>query len=255
MKIVILGGEGKMTSMLCNRLQKEFIIEKIIIEKKVPKLVLLKKRIKKLGLWTVLGQVCFVVFIIPFLEKKSAKRKKAIMDFYHLDESNDFKNNDNCVHVDSVNGDTCYNLLKSINPDIVIVNGTRIISKKIIQCVPSPFINMHTGITPKYRGCYGDYWAFYNQDDENAGVTIHFIDEGIDTGNIIYQGIIKRTPEDNCATYSYLQMGVGVELEIKAIKEQLKGSIKRQTNDLPSKIWSHPTIWQYIYGYIKFKAK
>jgi folate-dependent phosphoribosylglycinamide formyltransferase PurN len=72
--------------------------------------------------------------------------------------------------------------LKAINPDLVIVNGTRIISKKVLSSINSKFVNIHVGITPKYRGVHGTYWALVNNDVENSGVTVHFVDEGIDTG-------------------------------------------------------------------------
>ena len=41
---------------------------------------------------------------------------------------------------------------------------------------------MHAGITPQYRGVHGGYWAVVNNDPEHCGVTIHFVDKGIDTG-------------------------------------------------------------------------
>jgi folate-dependent phosphoribosylglycinamide formyltransferase PurN len=67
--------------------------------------------------------------------------------------------------------------LKAINPDLVIVNGTRIISKKVLSSINSKFVNIHVGITPKYRGVHGTYWALVNNDVENSGVTVHFVDE------------------------------------------------------------------------------
>jgi folate-dependent phosphoribosylglycinamide formyltransferase PurN len=56
--------------------------------------------------------------------------------------------------------------------------------------INSKFVNIHVGITPKYRGVHGTYWALVNNDVENSGVTVHFVDEGIDTGNIINQAIV-----------------------------------------------------------------
>jgi methionyl-tRNA formyltransferase len=106
---------------------------------------------------------------------------------------------------------------------------------------------MHAGITPKYRGTHGAYWALYNNDMENAGVTIHLVDEGVDTGNIIYQSSVPITEKDNFVTYPTLQTCVGVDYEIKAIKDIIDGSLKTVSNDLPSCLYSHPTIWQYLY--------
>ena len=49
----------------------------------------------------------------------------------------------------------------------MILNGTRIVSKKVISSIGCLFINTHCGITPKYRGVHGGYWAIYNNDLNN----------------------------------------------------------------------------------------
>src|SRR5438093_9923670 len=53
----------------------------------------------------------------------------------------------------------------------VVVNGTRIISEAVLTASDAVFINMHAGITPKYRGVHGGYWALYNGDGEAASST------------------------------------------------------------------------------------
>jgi methionyl-tRNA formyltransferase len=165
----------------------------------------------------VLGQIAFRGAIAPILEKCSAKRIKEICEQFDLNRNRDYRKGNQLIKVCSVNDVSCQQILQELLPDLVIVEGTRIISKETLSCVSATFINMHTGITPKYRGVHGTYWALYNHDEENAGVTIHFVDEGIDTGNIIYQGPIPITPKDNFTTYSYLQIGIGLQYEIQAI--------------------------------------
>jgi folate-dependent phosphoribosylglycinamide formyltransferase PurN len=48
-------------------------------------------------------------------------------------------------------------------------------------------INAHTSILPEYRGSRSEFWQCYNEDYRNVGITIHFIDKGIDTGKILFQ--------------------------------------------------------------------
>jgi folate-dependent phosphoribosylglycinamide formyltransferase PurN len=135
------------------------------------------------------------------------------------------------------------------------VNGTRIISKEVLNCVDAVFINMHAGITPKYRGAHGAYWALYNKDRENAGVTIHLVDEGIDTGNIIYQSVVPITEKDNFATYPTLQTCVGVEYEVKAINDIANGKLKTISNDLPSSLYdSFDVFLAGIHKLVLFKV-
>ncbi|WP_431811456.1 formyltransferase family protein [Lysinibacillus sp. FW12] len=70
--------------------------------------------------------------------------------------------------------------------DLVISYGYRhIISKDIINYLQNRIINLHISYLPWNRGADPNFWSFI--DDTIKGVTIHLIDEGIDTGNIIVQ--------------------------------------------------------------------
>ncbi len=199
----MLVGKGISTNILYHSLKSEYNIEAIIQENGVPTKEFLKKRIKKVGFWKVAGQVLFQISIAKILNVTSQKRKKEILENYEL--NSDPIPSEKVLHVDSVNNAKCISSLQKTNPEIVIVNGTRIISKKVLDSIPVKFINIHAGITPKYRNVHGAYWALVNNDQENCGVTVHEVDSGIDTGNIIYQKTIDVTRRDNFSTYPLLQ--------------------------------------------------
>lgn len=255
MKIVMLCSIGDSSAIVYNKLSQHFKIEKVIIEEKTPRKVFLKRRIKRLGFFKTMGQVAFSAVIVPILKKESADRQREILDEYNVKIDYDKLLNENTLHVSSVNSKECIEELQELNPDIIVVNGTRIISKEVLNCVDATFINMHAGITPKYRGSHGAYWALYNNDKQNAGVTVHFVDEGIDTGNILYQSVIPITEKDNFVTYPLLQTCIGVNDEIKAINDIIAGNPKTISNDLPSSLYTHPTFFEYIYHRLKYGVK
>ncbi|HSN09178.1 MAG TPA: formyl transferase [Hanamia sp.] len=244
-RLILLARQGLSTSVLYNSLKDEFDIEAIILEKPVSMKEFLKKRIKTLGIWKVVGQILFQLLVAKFLNLASSKRKKEILEKYGLKDTP--LPAEKVIGVPSVNSAECISLLQKIKPELVIVNGTRIISKEILKAVPVKFVNIHAGITPKYRNVHGGYWAIVNNDIENCGVTVHLVDEGIDTGNIIYQQKITITPKDNFATYPVLQLAEGIIYLKKAIKDIFNNSMALKQNNLESKLWYHPTIWQYIY--------
>jgi methionyl-tRNA formyltransferase len=153
--------------------------------------------------------------------------------------------------VTSVNDDRCLDLLRALKPGLVIVNGTRIISERILNGVSCQFINMHAGITPKYRGVHGAYWALAKGDRANCGVTIHFVDPGIDTGLVIAQQSIPVGPEDNFVTYPLLQVATGIPLMKKAVDNILSKKIIPILAAQESHLWTHPTLGQYLYYRLK----
>ena len=99
-------------------------------------------------------------------------------------------------YVKNINDKETFELLKKINPELIIVHGTRIISEKILSDIKCKKINLHWGISPTYRG-EGIVTALKNNDFENLGVTIHELDNTIDNGNIISQKVIKIDKNDN----------------------------------------------------------
>jgi len=246
-KIVMLVGKGNSAKYMYNALKEKYEITNIIIEKPVNKKVFIRKRIKRIGFLKVFGQILFQTLYVPILKRQSKKRIAELIKEYRLDNSNFEKSK--AFYVPSVNSNICLEKLKSIKPDLIIVNGTRIISKKILRNIKSTFINTHVGITPKYRGVHGGYWAISNNDEENYGVTVHLIDEGIDTGDILYQKRILKKKTDNFTTYTYAQIGEGIELMKKAIDHYLDNDLKTiNSNTKESIIWTHPTIWFYLYN-------
>lgn len=247
--IVMLAGRGISTNIVYNALISEFNIAAVILEEPISKTQFVKRRIKKLGLWKVFGQILFQLFIVKILDATSGKREKEILSNYGLNDSG--IPGEKITHVTSVNDKDCLDALQRLNPDVVIVNGTRIISPQILNSIPAKFINTHAGITPKYRGVHGGYWALVNNDKENCGVTIHFVDAGIDTGEIIYQKMINITPVDNFVTYPLLQLAEGLLYLKKAIQDTFTNTVVTKVQSTDSILWHHPTIWQYLYYRLK----
>jgi methionyl-tRNA formyltransferase len=252
-RIVMLAGKGDSTNILFHSLKNEYDILAVILEDAVSTKEFLKKRIKKLGIWKVAGQVLFQLSVSKILNRISSARKKEILKKYDLDVSKIPAGK--VIKVDSVNNPKCISLLQKLNPEIVIVNGTRIISEKVLGSVPVKFINIHAGITPKYRNVHGAYWALVNNDLENCGVTVHEVDRGIDTGNIIYQKKIEITNRDNFSTYPLLQLAEGIIYLKRTLSDIFSNNVSFKKNNLESKIWHHPTLAQYLYHRIFFHKK
>ena len=247
-------GQGEYPVMVYNYLSNHFNIHKFIVEDPVNKKLFLKRRAKKLGWIKTISQVVMRMFIVPFLQFTSKKR------IQNIKKSGKLNNTPVDPHIfmkiPSVNSEECITILKEIDPDVVIVVNTRLISEKVLKSIPAKFINIHAGITPKYRGFHGGYWALVNNDKENCGVTIHLVDKGIDTGNILYQDTIEITNEDNYYTYTFLQLVKGLPLLRKAVTDVLNDNLRPIIHESStSNLYYHPTLWQYFFNRIIKKVK
>src|SRR5690606_20599296 len=141
------------------------------------KIRFLKRRAKRQGYWHLLGQILFQVGCTRMLKYFSRKRILDIKNTLNLSDA-DYDSN-KLIEVPSVNSDDCLNILRRMQPNIVIVHGTQIITKKILNGISATFLNTHAGITPIYRGVHGAYWALVNNDRENCGTTVHLVDSTI----------------------------------------------------------------------------
>jgi len=244
MKILLLCSNDPSSRIMYHALTKEKDIDiiHIILEDKVPASQLLKRRMKTLGAITVIGQIAFMLFS-KLLAKTSTTRIKTLQQQYQLNTAS-FPDSIT-TKVQTVNSPEVTALLKKTQADAVVVNGTRIINKEVLECIDTTFINTHMGITPKYRGVHGGYWAIANNDHAHCGVTVHLVDPGIDTGEILYQDTINTNTEDNFTTYPTHQIAIAIPLMKAALRDVDNNTITPRKGVSPSSFWSHPTLYTY----------
>lgn len=245
-KIVLLARNSESAAMLYNYVSRYYHFHAIIVEDPIPASTMFWKRVKRIGFFTSLSQVMFILLVSPCLSLVSKKRKKAILSGYRLDMSPIPA--DKIKKVPSVNTEDCRSLLQALEPDLVIVNGTRIIAEKTIRSVTAPFINIHDGITPAFRGVHGGYWAIANGRPDLFGTTIHYVDKGIDTGKIIDQVFIQPSRNDNFSTYPILQHAIIMESLVSVIDTFIStGKIPEKQpvcENMPLRF--HPTLFQWM---------
>lgn len=248
-KIIMICSQSNSSKYLYNNIVKSHSISKVIIVQKEKRFVFLKKRIRKLGFGKVIGQMLFLIYTRLFLRKKAIKRICEINKDFNL--GNHEIPLSKVKYIESVNSLEMEKLLEQQNPDLIIINGTPIIKENIINSTKAKFLNIHAGITPKYRGVHGGYWSLFNGEENLFGVTTHFVDKGIDTGSILEQRIIKVHKDDNFLTYPHLQLATSLINYNNIISSVLKDdyTIKKPLVS-DSDLWTHPTITQYIFGRI-----
>jgi methionyl-tRNA formyltransferase len=187
-KIVLVCTDCENTRILYHGISGSIPIAHIVTEGLVSKKLLIKRRIKKLGWFKVASQLVFQAGVVPLLRKSTRGRVKQLLQERNLSIAP--LPPEKVTAVPSVNDPAFSKVIKELAPDLIIVNGTRVISAATLAEIKCPIINVHVGITPLYRGVHGAYWALVNNDKAHCGVTVHAIDKGIDTGAILAQDTI-----------------------------------------------------------------
>lgn len=100
----------------------------------------------------------------------------------------------------NVNSSESLEKISSYRCDLLVsMSFNQIFRKQILNITPLGVINCHAGKLPFYRGRNILNWALIN-DENDFGITVHFVDEGIDTGDIILQKTFEITDKDNYGT-------------------------------------------------------
>ena len=81
-------------------------------------------------------------------------------------------------------------------PDVVLVFGTGLLKRPLLARFPDRVLNIHLGLSPYYRGAGTNFWPLVNGEPEYCGATVHFMDEGVDSGPIIEHVRPEIEPRD-----------------------------------------------------------
>ncbi|MBU1031638.1 methionyl-tRNA formyltransferase [Patescibacteria group bacterium] len=116
-----------------------------------------------------------------------------------------------------------YNKIREINPEIIFcIGGTQIIPKKVLDIPKIGCLNLHPALLPKYRGRFSTVHAIFNG-EKYTGVTAHWMDEGIDSGPVIFQKRIKIDKNDTAKSLYDKFTKEGSILFAKIVDLWLKG--------------------------------
>ena len=87
---------------------------------------------------------------------------------------------------------------------VVSYRYKHVIRKKVIRYLPQKIINLHISLLPWNKGADPNLWSLL--EDTPKGVSIHYIDDGIDTGDIIYQKELIFDEENDTLASSYTKL-------------------------------------------------
>lgn len=122
------------------------------------------------------------------------------------------------------------NQLKEINPDLGVVVAYRILPREVYSLPKYGTFNLHASLLPKYRGAAPIQWAIING-EKVTGVTTFFLQDKVDTGNIILQREVQIDDEDNFQTLHDKLSQIGSDLVLETVKLIETGNYELKSQD------------------------
>ncbi len=121
--------------------------------------------------------------------------------------------------------------LKALQPDLQIVVAFRMLPETVWKLPKWGTFNLHASLLPQYRGAAPINWAIINGETK-TGITTFFIDDKIDTGEIIVQKEVEISETDNAGTLHDKLMNAGSQLVLETVKQIEGGKIITQKQPL-----------------------
>ncbi|WP_428235237.1 methionyl-tRNA formyltransferase [Gracilimonas sp.] len=120
------------------------------------------------------------------------------------------------IEVDDLSSPQFGTQLKALEADLFVVVAFRILPTSVLSIPKKGSINLHASLLPKYRGAAPIHWAIINGEEE-TGCTVFFLDEKVDTGNIILQQKTKIGDNETTGELYNRLRDMGSELLLESI--------------------------------------
>lgn len=118
--------------------------------------------------------------------------------------------------------------MKNLNPDVIcVVAYGKILPKELLEIPKLGCINVHGSLLPKYRGAAPIQWAVLNG-DKTTGITTMYMDEGMDTGDMILKEEVKIGEDETTGELWERLETIGGELLVKTLKQIEQGTAPRE---------------------------
>jgi methionyl-tRNA formyltransferase len=127
------------------------------------------------------------------------------------------------VHITgSINSQENRTRLKEYEPDLLIsIGGNQIFKRPLLDLATHGCLNLHTALLPKYRGLMPSFWVLKNN-EQFTGVSVFFVDEGIDSGDILVQKKVEIGNRSQEKLIKYTKQ-IGMEAIIECVELIQKG--------------------------------
>jgi folate-dependent phosphoribosylglycinamide formyltransferase PurN len=148
----------------------------------------------------------------------------------------------------NINSDETAAFIQRQKPDIVLVNGTNLLRAPLLSLaaqIPLGIINLHTGLSPYARGGNCNLYMLLENRPELVGVTVHHIDAGIDSGDIVLTAQVPMQPGDTYEMIDARSFHLGIGMLLRAARLLHEGRAARVAQWEQGKLFLKRTGYRY----------
>jgi methionyl-tRNA formyltransferase len=137
-----------------------------------------------------------------------------------------------CEAAADVNAEEFLGQLAALRTDVIVsVSCPQIFKRDLIELPAEGCLNVHGAVLPDYRGVMPSFWMLANG-ETHAGVSVHFVDDRIDAGDLCGQRIFRIEPEDTLDGFLRRSKRIAADLLVETLERVESGAVERRPIDL-----------------------
>jgi hypothetical protein len=134
--------------------------------------------------------------------------------------------------VNGINSEECIALVRQVDPDAILVYGTSVVKDSVLSLAREICLNMHTGISPHYRGTACAFWPVVNGELDMLGATIHECTSHIDGGAIFEIARVQYQAGDDLHALFGRVVVAGAKAYVNVVRRYLAGELRGEPQNL-----------------------
>jgi folate-dependent phosphoribosylglycinamide formyltransferase PurN len=229
MKLVVLTADGPEHRFVVNRLCRELPIAAVVVDERVrtPSL----RRAFRNGFRRGLGRVGLFAYRRLVGDERAYSRALESV----LGDAVRAFDRDDLVRVDGINSAAALQTVRALQPDAIAVYGTTIVRDPMLSLARDLAFNMHTGISPRYRGTDCAFWPVVNGEPEWIGATVHECTSAVDGGRIFATSRAEWKDDDGLHELFARAVATGADLYVHTLHDYLAaGDVAGEAQNLSS---------------------
>lgn len=141
--------------------------------------------------------------------------------------------------VNAINRPEYQSWIRDRKPDVIAVCGASILKSDLLAIPEHGVLNLHGGLSQFYRGLFTTDWAVHNREPECVGATVHFVSEGVDDGDVVYQGRPRIEEGDHPNSLYEKVVRLGVQMMVRAVSDIDQSRCRRTPLESRGRLYLH----------------
>jgi methionyl-tRNA formyltransferase len=231
-RVIVITGDGLEHHYVTNQLAAALPLVGIVVDhgKPVSKAEKIRRYFRRYTVLQLLSRVWLA--LLRRFWKAAENRRQGMLSVFGPDNCLEFRHPELLHHVQGINTPEGVRVVASLEPDVILVYGTGIVGGKVLSLARTIALNMHTGISPYYRGCDCAFWPLHNEELHMLGATVHECVKDVDGGQIFGTTGIRLHADDDIGTVFARCVDAGARLYAQKAQELLQRCLEGAKQDL-----------------------